>query len=462
MALADERFEEQGRPDATTPVERAFSQAIGKHRAGDLEAATRGYGRVLGLDPFHREALNNLGVVLRAASKNKAALTAYQRALALKPDDPGLLANIGNVQRSLGRLDEALASLHKAVSLAPKAPAVHHNLGLVLSDLGHHEEALACFDRSLALWPNNTGVKLDRALALLAKGDYLNGFRALEARFEPHGPEREGAAPVWNGESLKGKSLLIETEQSAGDSLQFIRFAELVRGPAQRVVVSCPPELVRLLASARGVDRAVPFGEEPEDVDLRVPLLSLPRLLGTTSDRLPATVPYLASPPESGFTLTHPDSAKLSVGIAWTETPDGRSNELDAAGLEHFLPLLARADIAFYSLQTGPRADDLATLGAAGLVHDLCKLLDNIDDLARVLEQLDLVITVNVSIAQLAGALGRPVWLILPVGGDWRWALDRERCPWYPTLRLFRQPAVGDWDGAFEAVVRKLHALVAG
>lgn len=462
MALADDRLQEHGEAAASTPVEREFAQAIAKHRNGDLEAAQRAYGRVLGLDPHHRDALNNLGVVLRAAGKNRAALAAYERVLALRPDDPGLLTSIGNALRALGRQDEALAILHRAVGLAPKAPAVHHNLGLVLSDLAHYDEALACFDRSLALWPNNTRVKLDRAHTLLAQGDYRAGFRALEARFEPDGPNRDGGPPVWTGESLKDRTLLIEAEQNVGETLQFIRFAGQLRARAGRVVVSCPPALCRLLGAADGVDQAVPYSGEPSRVDYWVPLISLPQVLGTTRETLPAKLPYLLASSDAGFTLTHPETAKLAVGIAWTETPETQGEGFQAAGLEHFFPLLARSDIAIYGLQTGVRAADAKDQGAHSLIHDLSPMLDSIDDLARVIDQLDLVITVNSAVAHLAGALGRPAWLVLPAVSDWRWALERERTPWYPTLRLFRQPSLNDWPGAFEAVARKLHALVAG
>ena len=461
MALAEgDRKVEQGSAADTASVEALFDLAAAKQRSGDLEGARRAYVRVLDLEPFHHDALNNLGVILRAEGKNLAALAAHERALNLKPNDPGLLANLGNILRSLGRFNEALNVLHRAVSLAPKVPAVHHNLGLVLRDLGHNDDALACFERSLALWPNNRRVKLDRAVTLLAKGDYRAGFRALEARFEPQGPEREGLPPIWSGESLGTRSLLIEAEQSVGDTLQFIRFATQVKGP--RVVLNCPTELCRLLGTAPGIDATLPFGEPPEGFDLRVPLLSLPRVLGTTLSSMPRRVPYLRPPIGAGFALTHPRTAKLAVGIVWTETNEEADAAPEAIGLERFFPLLSRADVAYYSLQTGARSSDLEMLGAPGLVHDLGPLLSTIDDLARVIEQLDLVVTVNSAVAHLAGALGRPVWLVLPARADWRWALEPERSPWYPTLRLFRQPKPGDWAGAFAGVARKLHALVAG
>ena len=461
MALAEgDRKSDRGAAEAASSVEAEFATAAAKHRAGDLEGARRGYARVLDLDPFHQDALNNLGVILGSSGKYFAALAAHQRALALKPDDPGLLANIGNILRGLGRHTEALGVLHKAVGLAPKVPAVHHNLGLVLRDLDHFEEALACFDRSLALWPNNRRVKLDRAATLLAKGDYRAGFRALDARFEPEGPQREGAPPIWSGENLAGRSILVEAEQSVGDTLQFIRFVTQIK--AGRLVLACPEELCRLLGTVETVDAALPFGSEPDGMDFSVPLLSLPKILGTTTGSLPRRVPYLRPPIGAGFALTHPKTAKLSVGIAWTEASQEQGDAAVSPGLERFFPLLSRADIAFYSLQTGPRAADLQNLGADGLMHDLSPLVSTIDDLARVIEQLDLVVTVNSALAHLAGALARPVWLILPARVDWRWALEAERSPWYPTLRLFRQEKPGDWQGSFAAVARKLHALVAG
>ncbi len=463
MALADPGFEHDGAPEppALSAAEREFAHAIRLHKQGELDDALRSYARVLDLDPLHRDALNNIGVVLRAKGRHLAALAAYERALTLQPDDPGLLGNIGNALRATGQLERALSVLYKAVSLAPQAPAMHHNLGLVLRDLGHYDEALACFDRSLTLWPNNARVRLDRALTLLAKGDYRAGFEGLEARREVWDERLDQRLPIWTGGEVAGKSILLQAERSTEDTIQFVRFAPQVRARGARVVVACPAELRRLMASAEGVDEAVAFGQEPAGIELRLPMLSLPKALGTTLQSLPSRPGYVSAPEDSGFELKHPETAKLAVGMVWADRPTAAGDAPGGPGLADFMPLLARADIAFYSLQTGARGADLQELGAAGLIHDLSRLLNNIDDLARLIDQLDLIVTVNTTVAQLAGALGRPVWLVLPAVTDWRWVLERESSPWYPTMRLFRQPSAGDWRGAFEVVARKLHALVA-
>ena len=468
MALADSRIVEGGPqpPSVQNAADREFAHAIALHQGGQLDEALRSYARVLELEPLHRDALNNLGVVLRAKGRNLAALAAYERALALQPEDPGLLCNIGNVLRGMGRLDRALSVLHQAVALAPSAPAMHHNLGLALRDLGLFKDALACLDRSLSLWPNNVRVKLDRAFTLLSIGDYRGGFEGLEARFDVWGEAPDDRLPLWNGGNLNGQAILLQAERSAEDTVQFIRFAPFVRARGARVIVACPAELKRLVSTAAGVDAVAPFGEDPEAVhggpiQCRLPLLSSPKVLGITLDNLPRRPAYLSAPERAGFELKHPESARLAVGLVWADRESQAGDGLALPSLAHFMPLLGRADIASYSLQTGSHAGELQTIGAVGLVHDLSHLLNDIDDLARIVEQLDLVITVNTTVAQLTAALGLPVWLVLPYASDWRWALEPESTPWYPTMRLFRQPASGDWQGAFDAVARKLHALVA-
>ena len=256
--------------------------------------------------------------------------------------------------------------------------------------------------------------------------------------------------------------VLLEAEQSVEETIQFIRFAQQVKARNGRVAVAGPPELQSLLTTAEGVEKVVAFGRDLSHASCRLPLMSLPRVLGTTRKTLAMHVPYLRAPRGAGFELTHPASAKLAVGIVWADRAEAPAGNQGGAGLGEFFALLGRPEVAVYSLQTGPRAADLREHATAGLIHDLSNLINGIDDLAKVLEQMDLVVTVNTVVAQLAGALGRPVWLILPRASAWVWALEPEASPWYPTMRLFRQPRPGDWRGAFEAAAKKLTALVAG
>ena len=449
-------------PGGGSAADQLFAQAIDLHRAGRLEAAAATYGRLLQLQPEHFEALNNLGAVVQARGLHLAAVAAYRRALVLRPEDAGLLNNLGGALRAQGRRDEALAVLHRAVAKAPRAPGIHHNLGLVLRDLGHFRESAACFERSLEIWPNNVRVKLDKALALLSAGDLRGGFEALEARFElPGYAALRDDLPRWTGGGLDGKTLLVRAEQNVRDSLQFARFVPALQNHGGRVVFECRPELVPLFSGLRGVaavralDAAAPEGPV---ADLQVPLLSLPRILRTTLDTIPGRFPYVTAPPGAGFDLHHPDGARLSVGITWAQP----WSERPGIGLAPFFELLQQPNIAVYSLQCGPAADETQRLGAAGLLHEMGHLLRGYDDLARVLQQLDLVITADQTTAMLAGALARPVWLVLPSGADWRWALEHDTTPWFPTMRLFRQTAPGDWQDCFAEVGRKLRALVGG
>lgn len=455
----------QGRGPGTA-AEQLFAQAIELHRSGRLEAASATYGRLLQLEPDHFEALNNLGAVAQARGLHLAAVAAYRRALVLRPEDAGLLNNLGGALRAQGRRDEALGILHRAVAKAPRAPGIHHNLGLVLRDLGHFAESVACFDRSLEIWPNNVRVKLDRALSLLSAGDLRAGFEALEARFElPGYAALRDDLPRWTGGRLDGKTLLVRAEQNTRDSLQFARFLPALQSHGGRVIFECQPELVPLFANLQGLaevrplaDPGAPSAKDGVQADFQVPLLSLPRILRTTLEAIPGRFPYVQPPRGAGFDLHHPDGSRLSVGITWAQPWASQPG----IGLAPFFELLQQPQIAVYSLQCGPAAEETQRLGAAGLLHELGHLMRGYDDLARVLQQLDLIVTTDQTTAMLAGALARPVWLVLPSSADWRWALETETTPWFPTMRLFRQTAPGDWQGCFAEVGRKLRALVGG
>lgn len=451
----------QTQPPAASVAAREFARGIALHREGKLDEASRSYARALELDPGHVDALNNMGVVLRAQGRIDAALTAYQRGLALRPDDPGILANLGATLRAMGQHRKAVEVLHRAIALAPKAPGVHNNLGLVLRDLGHYEEALACFERSLEIWPNNLAVKVDRAVTLLAKGDYPEGFRALEARFEgDSGETLVSGLPIWNGAHLRGRTLLVRAEQGPAEVLQFCRFVPLLQAAGGRLVLECQPALLPLLQSLEGVDEVAAFDQRQAAVDVQLPLLSVPRVVRVRPQDLPAKTAYLKAPERAGFALMHPAKSRLSLGLIWGPQPeDARRPEASsegAPGLKPFFRLMRRPDVAVYALQRGPSAQEARQLGASGLLHDLSSFLTGLEDLARLMEQVDLIITADATAAHLAGAMGRPVWLMLPRDSDWRWALERDTTPWYPSMRLFRQTRIGDWTTVFETVAEAL------
>ena len=426
------------------------------HRAGRIEQALADYGRAVALNPHSAQAYNNLGVALRTRGNPEAALASYRRAVALAPDDAGIYSNMGNVLRTLGRHEEAVASLHRSLELNSTSPDTFRNLGLVLRDLGKLDEALECFARARQLRPDHPDTELDRAYALLLAGDIRRGFEAYEWRWKINeAVPRNFPEPLWDGSDLAGRTILLYAEQGFGDTIQFARYVPRVADRGGRIVLECQPDLIRLLQCLPGIGQFVAKGKALPSVDVQAPLVSLPWLFGTTIETIPENVPYLAAPSQARR-LEAATGDQLKVGFAWGGSPTHRNDRNRSCPVEHFVGLTDRPDILFYSLQKGGRAKDLDTHGARGLVSDLNDHIRDFADTAAIIQQLDLVITVDTSVGHLAGALAKPVWVLLPNAPDWRWMRDRDDSPWYLTMRLFRQETWGDWPGVFERVRQEL------
>ncbi|HXV25327.1 MAG TPA: FkbM family methyltransferase [Alphaproteobacteria bacterium] len=448
--------------EAAGEAEREFVRGLELHRAEQLDQALRYYAKAASLDPDHAMAWNNMGVVLRRQGKRTAALACYRRATAIAADEPSHQSNLGNVLRDLGMLDEAERHGARAVALAPENAGAHHNYGLILQDLGRHAEAVASFDEAIRLEPGNVSFRWDRALNLLMAGDLARGFMEYQVRWKlPQNPPPNIAAPEWTGEPLVGKTILIWAEQGFGDTLQFIRYAPLLkeRG-AGRVILLAQPALARLLVGAKGVDSVVTEGTPKPLFDCHAPLLCLPRLFGTSLQTVPAECPYLKVPADPGLRLRRPEGVKLAVGICWAGKSTHRNDRNRSAGIEPFLTLMDDPQIAFYSLQKGSRAADLLTSGAAALAEDLSSRINDFTDTARFMQQLDLVISVDTAVAHLAGALGIPVWVAIPATIDWRWMRSRADSPWYPSMRLFRQRRSDDWTTPFAEMKAALEEAI--
>lgn len=442
-------------------AERLFQEAAAHQAAGRLGAAVAGYAQAIALRPLDSRAYNNLGVALRAQGKPHAALASYRRARALKPEDPGLHSNMGNVLRTLGRLEEAAASIRRSVELRPEASDPWRNLGLVLRDLGALDEAIDCFDRALALRPGHVDILWDRTYARLLAGDLERGFAGYEVRWGlSEAAPRGFKEPMWDGAALDGRTILLYAEQGYGDTIQFARYVPMVAARGGRVLLECKAEMRALLQHLPGVAEFVVKGDDLPAFDVQAPLASLPWLFGTRLDTVPGEVPYLTTPAGPGPRIEAAPGIKARVGIAWGGSPTHKNDSNRSLSLTQFLGLVERPDLAFYSLQKGARAKELATTGAGALIRDLDPHMGDFADTARLVDALDLVITVDTSVAHLAGALARPVWILLPFAPDWRWMRDREDSPWYPTARLFRQERAGDWPGLFERVGRALDGLV--
>ncbi|MEW5727997.1 MAG: tetratricopeptide repeat protein, partial [Pseudomonadota bacterium] len=423
---------------------RAMAAARAAWAAGKPEEAAAGFGAAALLAPDSAEAHGNLGVTLRRLGKVAAAIASHARSLALDPDNPGFHSNMGNALREAGRLEDAVGHLRRAVELAPDNAAFAYNLALALRDARRMDEALAMMEALVAAHPGNADHAWDLALTRLALKDYARGFEGYEARWGlARTPRRDlPGQRLLPGMEVAGRTVLLTSEQGFGDALQFARFVPLLARRGARVVLECLPELKELFAGLPGVAAVVDKHAPPPSYDLWAPMLSLAHILGVTWPTLPAEVPYLRPARRLARPLERPPGTVVSAGLVWAgkTTPRDRSWPLDL-----LLPLFEDPRVAWYSLQMGPRAADLAATGADRLVRDLAPSVRSFADTAAMMAELDLIVTIDTSAAHLAGALGRPTWVLLRYVSDWRWLDQPEDCAWYPTMRLFRQPEPSDF-----------------
>ncbi|HZY88696.1 MAG TPA: tetratricopeptide repeat protein [Gemmataceae bacterium] len=436
---------------------------------GRLEEAAGHHREALRLNPNYPEGHNNLGNVLRDQWKLDEAIASFREAVRLRPDYAEAHNNMGTAVRHRGKLEQAVACYRRALELRPDYAEARNNLGNALKDQGQLDEAAACFEEALRLRPDYAEAHWNRSLLWLLRGELGRGWPEYEWRWtQPGFAPRPFAQPRWDGSPLAGRVILLWAEQGLGDTLHFIRYAPLVKERGGRVIVECQPALRRLLAGAVGVDQLVAQGEPLPPFDVQAPLLSLPGIFGTSLDAVPASVPYLQA--DAGrveyWRQKLAGLSGLKVGIAWQGNPAFRGDRQRSVPLAHFAPPAAAEGVRLISLQKGPGAEQLTALGGRFPVTDLGDELDEAAgpfvDTAAVMKNLDLVISSDTAVPHLAGALGVPVWVALPLVPDWRWLLGREDCPWYPTMRLFRQTRPDDWDEVFARVAAELRALVAG
>jgi tetratricopeptide (TPR) repeat protein len=432
--------------------------------AGETAAAAEHLRGCLGRWPGDPQLHNNLGIALRNLGRLDEGLASYREALRLAPDFTDALNNLGNALRDAGEYAEAEATLRRALALKPDFAEAHNNLGIALQRQGRWEEGMASYDRALALKPDYAEAHFNQALGRLQVGDFARGWPGYEWRWRMRGSTpRRFDRPAWDGSPLEGRTILLHAEQGLGDTLQFVRYAALLRRGGGRVVLECPACLHPLLAGCCGIDRLVPDGGPRPPFDVHAPLLSLPALCGTQPDTIPVEVPYLAADPcrAAHWHGRLGRGPALNVGVAWQGSRQYKGDRFRSIPLAEFAPL-ARAGVRLVSLQKGDGAEQLATLGSRFPVTDLGPDLDAggaFVDTAAVMTCLDLVVSSDTAVAHLAGALGVPAWVAPPWDADWRWLRGRDDCPWYPTMRLFRQERPGDWEGVFRRIASGLEEL---
>ena len=438
--------------------EACYNLGNGHATLGHREDAIAYYRRAVSQRPDYADAYHNLGLHLTEDRRPDEAVPYLQQAVRLRPGSADGHNCLGIALEALGRFDEAEAAYHAALRLDPRHADAHGNLGNLNKARGRLTEALACYQVALWIKPDSVSIRWNRSLTLLLKGDWGEGWAEYEARLrKPNGMARSPSdQPIWDSTPGGGRTILLWAEQGLGDTVQFCRYAPLVRELGFRVLLYVPRILVGLLKSLRGVDRLVPEGTEVPAHDVQCPLMSLPDRLGTTIDNVPAGGPYLAA--DDRYVTKWKDRVAglggYRVGLCWQGNPHHLWDRHRSARLWELAPLGRLPGIRLVSLQQGPGRDQVARHPDLGVL-DLGPTFDSVDDLAGAVQLLDLVITVDTATAHMAGALGRPVWVLVAAMADWRWLAGRPDTPWYPTMRLFRQPSVGDWSSPIQALAEQ-------
>jgi tetratricopeptide (TPR) repeat protein len=442
------------RPEAHYNLGQAL-QALG--RLGEARAC---YERAIALRPDYSEAHNSLGVLL-APEYAQEALASFQRAVDIRPGFADGYNNMGNVLQDLGRHNDAIANYRRALDIKPDHPA-QNNLGMALRELNRHEEAVSCFEMAQAIKPDYVDAHVNEGLVRLALGDYATGWkkyawRRLTANFSQG--RKNPPRPLWLGQwNVSGKTLLLHGEQGLGDTIQFCRYVPYVAQQGARIILAVQRPLASLMTGLAGVAVLRAQGETIPPFDGYCPLPSLPLAFKTTLESIPGNVPYLSAPLdriERWRPIFHA-IGRPRIGLMWAGAGGTAHNQRRSIPLELFVPLLQLADLNFIALQKELPDGDAGLLHSSRMTGFLGERQADLADTAAMISMLDLVITVDTSIAHLAGALGKPVWVLLPFSADWRWLRARNDSPWYPSARLFRQPAPGDWQDVVMQVERSL------
>ena len=480
-------------------IDELLKKAVSFHSAGQFAQAEQIYLQILAQVPDQPDAIHFMGVLAYNVGKNDIAIAYLRKAIDLLPNHAGVYSNMGNVFQSQGQYDKSMIWYKKAIDLDPGHTKAHNNLGVaclragepeqalkyietaitqdsqyvdgyinygeVLKEMGDYDRALAAYDKALSLSPEAVEARWNRAIILLTKGEFTEGWQEYEWRWRrPTTRTRSFShSTAWQGQDLSGKVLFVYEEQGLGDTMQFIRYLPMIHELGARVVLEVSPAMIRLVDTNRYYDRLL-VGQKNVDTqpvdrfDFHVPLLSLPRILKTQIETIPDRIPYLTADPALCQIWKNRMAGENSfkVGLVWAGHPDHKNDARRSIHLRLFNALGNVEGVSFYSLQKDKHArwtdvDDLALFE-----KDLGPEISDFADTAAIIANLDLLISVDTSVVHLAGAMGKPVWTLLPFAPDFRWLLDRKDSPWYPSMKLFRQPAPGQWGPVIELVLHEL------
>ena len=439
----------------TNPADKSghYNLAVTLGAAQQIEAAILSYCRAIEIDPWYPEALNNLGILLHSKGNLTASRQCYARALASRPGYDDAEYNLATLESNSSNYQEAIFHFSRILERNSSRADVWNNLGNALLALRAPAEALQAFQFALGLQPGFPDARWNSSVAQLTLGQLPEGWNDFELR----GQLRHSSLPRWDGSDLTGKQILVHAEQGLGDTIQFARYCGQVKKSGAHVILECHAELIPLLRNLQGVDTFAGFGTGVPLADVEVPLMSLPLVFRSTLEDISGGKPYLTAEPnlvkEWRARLAVP-ARHLRVGLVWAGNP-GHRNDHNRSISPGLLSTIGQPEnVSFFCLQQKPQSDSFTGIQFEGIFDEL-----TFPDTAAIITNLDLVISVDTAVAHLAGALGKPVWTLLPFAPDWRWMLERSDTPWYPTMRLFRQTRLNDWPSVLQSVGSELRQM---
>ena len=430
-------------------------------KKGELDAAVQVHHQALRVQPDFAEAHRNLGDILQKQGKYDKAIEAYQRAIQIQPNYAAAYNNLGIAWQKQGKLEQAVQIYHKTLIIRPNYPQAYNNLANTLKEQGKLQEAVQAYHKAIEINPDYIDAHKNLGIVLLLQGDFQRGWQEYEWRLKSEDLCVANRAQTrWDGSSLRGKTILLYAEQGFGDTIQFIRYVHLLAEYDTEIIVECQSELVQLFKNIGAIKKIIVVGESSPKFDVNASLLSLPGILGTDLNSIPVKTPYLYT--KSGSHTNLETCSEYKVGIVWAGNLKHPNNNNRSVELQQFSVLFDVEACQFFSLQVGNRRDDIIRYYYSNTIIDLGGDFSNFSDTAAAILELDLVISVDTAVAHLAGALGKPIWVLLPFMPDWRWLLERENTPWYPTMRLFRQTDTRDWAEALQKVRSELEKMNVG
>jgi tetratricopeptide (TPR) repeat protein len=442
----------------------AFNFAKASSTAGKTEPAIAAFRRAIELRSDFLDAISELLIALGHKGMVDEAISLARRAVALRPDLSHTHNNLGWVLQKKELFNEAAAEYQRAIELQPEYPEAYNNLGSVLFEAARFHEAIDALQKALSFQPDYAAIASNIGMMMLTVGDFEHGWPLYEARRRviPVSLDRDSSKPRWDGSDLAGKRIVIQSEQGFGDSIQFVRYVPLVQARGGRVILQCQPALTRIFSSIQGAEQILGDNDPLPEFEVHTRLLSLPAIFKTSLESIPADIPYLhADPALVNYWRQRlgNEPSGLKVGVSWAGSPTHPQDRNRSLSLAALAPLAQVPNIRFYCIQKGEAAKQAQSPPAAMNLTDWTNDLNDFADTAALATNLDLVITVDSAVAHLVGALGIQTWVFIQFIPDWRWLLDRDDSPWYPTIRLFRQPRRWDWERPIQHVAEELAHL---